>query len=140
MCIMLDGCLQSRAHEVILLRLRDTLAQKALNIMQKVLCIQLNAKFCLFLLQIADKSVQHQRPLRSLLIQLAKQSDKIPASLFLQGVRLHQSGRGEIYVGGFANVHRGRYNHQDVALKVLRVFANSDEATRNDLKQARQHT
>lgn len=36
MCIMLDGCLQSRAHENIMLRLRDTLAQKALNIMQKV--------------------------------------------------------------------------------------------------------
>ena len=35
MCIMLDGCLQSRDHEMIMLRLRGSLAQKALNIMQK---------------------------------------------------------------------------------------------------------
>lgn len=33
---MLDGSLRSRPHEMIVLNLRDSLAQKALNIMQKV--------------------------------------------------------------------------------------------------------
>ncbi|CAL1717305.1 unnamed protein product [Somion occarium] len=123
MCIMLDGALQSKAHEVIMLHLRDTLAQKALNIMQKI----------------ADKSSQHQRPLRRLLINLATACNQLPQSLFLKGVRLLTGSGDRLVAGGFSDVHRGRYNHQDVALKVLRIFSNTDEATRNDLKQKLQY-
>lgn len=72
----------------------------------------------------------YKRPLRSLIIQLARQSERLPSSLFLQGVRLETGpGFSNFMCGGFADVYRGRYQRKDVALKVLRAFSNTNQVT-----------
>ena len=77
----------------------------------------------------------HQKPLRTLLLRLAKASDKLPASLFLDGVIPSDSSHPDLIAGGFADIHIGEYNNREVALKVIRVFSTMNERARHERKQ-----
>lgn len=140
LCAILTEYLKGR-NDSNIVGFRGSLAEKALNVIQKVaaLFIPLFEKslivFMFIEYQIADYSSQYQRLLRALLMRLAKTSNMLPKSLFLNGVSLNHhfdlpSG------GGFSDIHIGEYKNQTVALKVLRIFSNMSESTRNELLQA----
>ncbi|THH32824.1 hypothetical protein EUX98_g1317 [Antrodiella citrinella] len=68
--------------------------------------------------------------LRRLLIKLSKASGVLPSHLFLDEIRCFN--RDPVAGGGFADICRGTYYAQPVALKRLRVFK-----TNEDLEKAR---
>jgi hypothetical protein len=65
----------------------------------------------------------------SLLVKLSAESGIIPRDLFIQVVDIGED-RGPWEAGGFADVFRGTYNGQKVAVKRLRIF-NADKPTIN---------
>ena len=65
-------------------------------------------------------TADHRMSLRILLVKLSKSSTKLPSSLFLNGILCFD--RNSVDGGGFADIFRGTYNEQPVALKRLRVF------------------
>ena len=68
-------------------------------------------------------------------MRLSLQHSILPASLFLEGV---QCPIRETYAcGGFADIYRGTYNHEQVVLKKLRVFQSIEESKRNILEKVR---
>lgn len=68
-------------------------------------------------------------------MRLSLQYSILPASLFLEGV---QCPLRETYAcGGFADIYRGTYNHEQVVLKKLRVFQSIEESKRNILEKVR---
>lgn len=67
-----------------------------------------------------SSTLEARKLLRRRLCKLSRESEEVPSVLLLSGVK-HLDGR--IYgAGGFADVLRGSWNDQDVALKTLRVF------------------
>ena len=141
LCVMLESSLRSPPHEMTILDLRDTLAQKALNVMQKVI-ISISPRWTYsktnVKCQIADCSPDHRRLLRVLIIELARRSERLPASRFLRDVRLENAdndGYLRFRAGGFADVYRGRYQRKEVALKVLRVFSDMDDSAQLQLRR-----
>ena len=64
--------------------------------------------------------------LRRLLIGLSRKAHVLPNTLFVQGVECKD--RHAIAGGGYADIFRGRFGSQSVALKRLRTFA-TDSAT-----------
>ncbi|RDB27133.1 Serine/threonine-protein kinase-transforming protein Rmil [Hypsizygus marmoreus] len=71
------------------------------------------------------------RRVRRLILKVAKASDTLPASMFLQeGVRLIDP---EPYAGGgYSDIYRATYNGQNVALKRLRVYRNNPDRERTN--------
>jgi hypothetical protein len=55
------------------------------------------------------------------MVKLAANSGELPPSLFLEGVEIGSS-RDPTYLGGFADIFRGRFQSSDVAVKRLRLF------------------
>jgi hypothetical protein len=70
-----------------------------------------------------------RRKVVALLLKLSVASGVLPPDLFIQGVSIGDQ-RDPWTSGGFADVFRGVYNHQSVAVKRLRVL-NEDTATVN---------
>jgi hypothetical protein len=58
-----------------------------------------------------------------LLIKLSKASGLYPRSLVLEGVTRDDY---PIARGGFGDVHRGEFQGREVAVKVLKIYKNSD--------------
>ncbi len=61
-------------------------------------------------------------PLRRLLIALCRRTQTLPKSFLIRGVRLRD--KVPINGGGFADIFRGSYKGETVALKRLRNFGN----------------
>jgi hypothetical protein len=58
------------------------------------------------------------------LVKLSANSDKLPSSLFVHGVQLPD--RDRVGGGGFADVYKGCFRGEDVAIKRLRVDVDGD--------------
>jgi hypothetical protein len=71
-----------------------------------------------------------RRQVISILMKLCSASGVLPRDLFIHGVNLGDD-RDPWASGGFADVFRGTYNGQDVAVKRLRVF--SEDKAKIDL-------
>ncbi|KDQ49915.1 hypothetical protein JAAARDRAFT_613253 [Jaapia argillacea MUCL 33604] len=73
-----------------------------------------------------------RRRCRRLLTNLAKQSGELPPSLFLcEGV--DRPGKDPVHGGGFADIYKGTYGDQCIALKRIRMFIGE----RRDAKKLR---
>lgn len=62
--------------------------------------------------------------------------DHLPTTLFVSGVRLDPT-QGPVAGGSFADVYRGHYRGQDVAIKRSRIFLPDDKM--NKLSKACLH-
>ncbi|KDQ53221.1 hypothetical protein JAAARDRAFT_210160 [Jaapia argillacea MUCL 33604] len=69
-----------------------------------------------------------RRAVQRFSINLSQASEKLPASLLLRGVVT--SNDRHVGGGGFADIFVGKYAHQDVALKRLRIFEGPQEKVR----------
>jgi hypothetical protein len=56
--------------------------------------------------------------------KISRQTGVLPSSIILQGVK--RSGTQPVSCGGFADIYRGWYLRQEVAMKVLRVFVTEE--------------
>ena len=61
-----------------------------------------------------------------LLVRCAHERAVLPPGLFLSGVE--RDGSHPVGGGGFSDVWKGTYQGQAVAIKILRVFTNQDNA------------
>jgi hypothetical protein len=64
---------------------------------------------------------EHRRDALYLLVKLSSTSDQLPPSLFVHGVDIG-TVRDPVRTGGFADIYRGTYNDELVAIKRLRVL------------------
>ncbi|KDQ53217.1 hypothetical protein JAAARDRAFT_39592 [Jaapia argillacea MUCL 33604] len=88
-------------------------------------------RFLVFLQDVIDNfpiDDDLRRSVQRLSINLSQASEKLPPSLLLRGVVT--SNDRHIGGGGFADIFRGEYAHQDVALKRLRIFQSPQEKVR----------
>jgi hypothetical protein len=76
---------------------------------------------------------QFIRKVTALLVKLSIRSGVLPQELFIKGVNIGDE-RDPWTSGGFADVFRGVYNHQPVAVKRPRVL-NEDKATVNPVRR-----
>ncbi|EIN12457.1 kinase-like protein [Punctularia strigosozonata HHB-11173 SS5] len=66
-----------------------------------------------------------RKAISQLLVRLVQQTNVLPSKLFVAGVQLHS--RDPVNAGGFADILRGSYYGQEVALKRFRIYAHSQE-------------
>ncbi|THU90607.1 kinase-like protein, partial [Dendrothele bispora CBS 962.96] len=59
---------------------------------------------------------------RQLLVRLSERCDKLPTSLFINGVVRPDKEEQAVFGGGFGDIFRAFYNGQVVALKRMRIF------------------
>lgn len=57
------------------------------------------------------------------LIKLSKASGLVPECLLLKGIEVDG---GPVAAGGFGDVYKGKFQGQEIALKVLKVYQRSD--------------
>ncbi|KAK0188288.1 kinase-like domain-containing protein [Armillaria mellea] len=67
------------------------------------------------------------------LLKVAETYLVIPTCLVISNIRC--DARHPICGGGYADIYKGRINHSDVCLKVLRIFADGDTKPREDVKK-----
>ena len=60
---------------------------------------------------------------RKTLIKLAKESKLYPKGLVLQGIEVEPDAVAQ---GGFGEVHKGKLKGRGIAVKMLRVFGDTD--------------
>ncbi|KAJ7067087.1 kinase-like domain-containing protein [Mycena amicta] len=77
-----------------------------------------------------------EHKLHRMIRKLSDASDRLPSSLFIQGI----SERGEhpVYGGGFGDIYRASYNTKPVALKLMRHFLHGLEARKGQQKLLRE--
>lgn len=65
----------------------------------------------------------HKRPLlKRLLMRLSRETGSLPDVTFLSGIH---GGQHPVTGGSFGDIYRGKLNGMDIALKRLRIFANT---------------
>ncbi|KAH8101245.1 hypothetical protein BXZ70DRAFT_935130 [Cristinia sonorae] len=85
----------------------------------------------------ADTEVSVRFPrsqLRRLVLDLSVRCQQVPSALFLQGVQ--RTDTESYAVGGFADIYRGTWHDQPIAIKCLRIFVLSPESQKTRLRQA----
>jgi hypothetical protein len=82
-------------------------------------------------MQWLDANVKHERRRKiiTLLMDVAKASNELPSSLFVAGVQIYSPH--PTMSGGFADVFKGEFAGQSIALKRLRMNVRGLE--RNDV-------
>ena len=70
-----------------------------------------------------DISPEYEHRHMAALIKLSKASGLVPECLVLKGIELDSE---PIAGGGFGDVYKGRSRGQEMALKFLKVYQNSD--------------
>jgi hypothetical protein len=73
----------------------------------------------------------YRRPLLYLLLKLCSETNYLPTILFIRGVDLG-SVRDPCARGGFADIYRGQYEGEEVAVKKL-IFAERDREKVNQV-------
>jgi hypothetical protein len=68
---------------------------------------------------------KHRRDALYLLVKVSSASDQLPPSLFVHGVDIG-TVRDPVRTGEFADIYRGTYNNELVAIKRLRVLEASE--------------
>lgn len=82
----------------------------------------------------ADAAVRYPRSqLIRLVLDLSLKCQQVPSALFLKGVK--RTDTETRAAGGFADIYRGTWSSQDIAIKCLRIFILSPESQKARLRQ-----